>query len=140
MVPFLKWPGGKRWFIYHFGKAIPTGFDRYIEPFLGAGSVYFYMQPKRAILSDTNKELITTYQAIRDDWRAVVAVLSRHQREHGDEHYYRVRDSRPRSAVHQAAHIDLPEPNLFQWDLPREPRGKVQRSEGRTIIGNLSHR
>lgn len=105
MTPFLKWPGGKRWFIQQFSEEIPTGFKRYIEPFLGGGSVYFHLCPDRAILADTNEELITTYLAIRDDWKKVLAALRRHKRDHSGEHYYRVRDSRPTSRAERAARL-----------------------------------
>jgi DNA adenine methylase len=39
---------------------------RYVEPFLGAASLFFAVNPKNAILADANKALIETYQAIRD--------------------------------------------------------------------------
>lgn len=37
----------------------------YIEPFVGGGSVFFYLSPKIALLSDTNSELIDLYRGIR---------------------------------------------------------------------------
>ena len=93
MTPFLKWPGGKRWFVHQFASSLPIRFDRYIEPFLGGGSVYFHLHPEKAILSDTNQELITTYRAVRADWRKVVAALRRHNKSHSEAHYYRTRGS-----------------------------------------------
>jgi len=105
MTPFLKWPGGKRWFINHFAKLLPSEFVRYIEPFLGGGSVYFHLRPHKAILADTNEELITTYRAIRDDWMQVVYALRRHKKDHSEEHYYRVRGSRPTSPTDRAARL-----------------------------------
>src|SRR5262249_49476323 len=58
LMPFLKWPGGKRWFTTRYSHFLPNSFRRYIEPFLGSGAVYFHLKPKSAILSDVNSELI----------------------------------------------------------------------------------
>ena len=38
---------------------------RYIEPFCGSACLFFELEPREAVLSDLNWELITTYRAIR---------------------------------------------------------------------------
>ncbi|MDQ4680308.1 DNA adenine methylase, partial [Stenotrophomonas maltophilia group sp. RNC7] len=43
-TPFIKWAGGKRWFISNYSHLLPKEFNRYIEPFLGGGAVFFYLQ------------------------------------------------------------------------------------------------
>lgn len=43
----------------------PSAFKRFIEPFVGGGAVFFYLEPKRAVLSDLNDELIDLYEAIK---------------------------------------------------------------------------
>lgn len=91
MVPFLKWPGGKRWFLFHHANVLPKTFDRYVEPFLGGGSVFFYLEPKKAVLADTNAELIDTYEAIREHPASVWKSLQRYHRLHDAGVYYRVR-------------------------------------------------
>lgn len=105
MRPFLRWPGGKRWLICHHADILPKQYDRYIEPFLGSGSVYFHLSPRNAILSDTNAELINTFRGIRDDWHRVLEMLKRHGRQHGLEYYYKVRSSRPTSVAGRAARL-----------------------------------
>ncbi len=89
--PFLKWAGGKRWLVNSYPDLFPTKFNRYIEPFLGGGSVFFYLQPNKAILSDTNKELIFTYKAIKENWKKVLTYLRNHHKNHNEEYYYRIR-------------------------------------------------
>ena len=79
---FLKWAGGKRWFVKHQIHRVPKEFNRYIDPFLGGGSLFFYLEPRAAIISDYNEELITTYQAIRDDWQGVQKNLKVHANHH----------------------------------------------------------
>src|SRR5437763_464936 len=105
MIPFLKWPGGKRWFIFRWANMLPTRFDRYVEPFLGGGSVFFHLQPAKALLADKNEELITAYRAVRDHWRKVWARLRRYHARHDEEYYYRIRDSNPTSPVGRAARM-----------------------------------
>jgi DNA adenine methylase len=105
MVPFLKWPGGKRWLIADYSSLLPKRFDRYIEPFLGGGSVYFHLEPSRAILADRNEELINTYSAVRDHWRALEQALRRFHRDHCEELYYRLRDDMPGTVVKRAARL-----------------------------------
>ena len=100
MTPFLKWAGGKRWLSSNYPEIIPREFGQYIEPFLGGGAIFFDLVPKCAILSDVNDELISTYQAIRDDWQAVQTALNRHQRSHSKNYFYEERD-RIRRKLHE---------------------------------------
>jgi len=101
--PFLKWPGGKRWFVSHHGILLPAKYNRYIEPFLGGGSVFFFLQPERSILGDRNVDLITTYRGIRDDWVSLKKLLEKHQKKHGESYYYKVREKQPTDLIEQAA-------------------------------------
>lgn len=102
-VPFLKWAGGKRWFVKGQKHLLTAKYNRFIEPFLGSGAVYFRLAPTRAILSDSNPELINAYTAIRDDWKRVLHHLEDHQLKHCKEHYYHVRCTRYRSLYARAA-------------------------------------
>ena len=67
MKPFLKWPGGKRWLTNKYAPLFPRKFNIYIEPFLGSGSVLFHLAPNKALLGDTNQELIATYSGLKQD-------------------------------------------------------------------------
>lgn len=103
VIPFLKWPGGKRWFVARHADLLPRTFGRYVEPFLGSGVVFFHMNPRAALLGDTNRELIETYDAVRRDPDGVLRHLRRHQRAHDHAHYYRVRDAAMRTPATRAA-------------------------------------
>lgn len=84
---------------------LPKTFNRYIEPFLGGGSVYFHLQPSKALLGDTNPDLIAAYRGIKQNWKGVVRSLQYHSRKHSDDYYYSVRDKRPREAIPRASRM-----------------------------------
>lgn len=103
ILPFLKWAGGKRWLGAKVGSTFPTNFDRFIEPFLGGGAVFFHMEPEKAILADLNADLIEVYSVIRERWRELEKELEFHQRAHSKTYYYEVRSNVPESPVLRAA-------------------------------------
>jgi len=105
MVPFLKWPGGKRWFVARHPDYFPCNYGRYIEPFLGGGAVFFFLRPKSAILGDINPELIATYEAVRDASREVAQLLTEYQSVHSKRHYYSLRGQEPKSREAVAARM-----------------------------------
>jgi len=64
LSPLIKWSGGKSDEIKIFKKYFPDNYDIYIEPFIGGGSVYFYLNPIKAVINDIHTELIDFYQII----------------------------------------------------------------------------
>ena len=68
MKPMIKYRGGKSKEIASFEKYIPESFDTYYEPFFGGGAVFFYLEPKKAVVNDVNKSLMDFYIQIRDDY------------------------------------------------------------------------
>ncbi len=103
VYPFLKWAGGKRWLVQCHRELFAVRYRRYIEPFAGSAAVFYYLQPSRAILSDTNRDLIETYRSVRDDWRSVYLALEQHRERHSKHHYYRVRGHVPEDPAARAA-------------------------------------
>lgn len=103
--PFLKWAGGKNWFVNRENFRFPNNFNRYIEPFLGGGAVFFYLEPKEAIISDINCELINTYIAVKEDVDSVCRNLRIHQRNHNKDYFYEMRDKRTRTPATLAARM-----------------------------------
>jgi len=68
-LTFLRYPGGKQRQIDSFAYLLPSRHaiaNSYIEPFVGGGSVFFHLYPRRAILSDINPELVDLFIGIRD--------------------------------------------------------------------------
>lgn len=105
MNSFLKWPGGKKWFAHKYSDLFPRDFNKYYEPFLGGGSVFFEISPSRAILSDINDELINLYEVMRDSHKELASSLIKHNEQHCKEYYYYVRGIKPLSKVERAARM-----------------------------------
>lgn len=68
MKPFLKWAGGKSQLSSIIIDLIHSLYEdeafTYHEPFLGGGSIFFKLKPKKAYLNDYNSELINAYQVV----------------------------------------------------------------------------
>ena len=91
LKPLVKWSGGKSDEIKQFESYIPTEYETYLEPFIGGGSLFFNLSPKKAVISDVHKELIDFYNSIckghSDD---IYKFMESHQND--EETYYNVRD------------------------------------------------
>lgn len=68
MKPLVKYRGGKSKEIPHLEKHIPNFDGRYIEPFFGGGAMFFYLEPKRAIINDINSKLMAFYKGVKSDF------------------------------------------------------------------------
>lgn len=76
MKPLIKYRGGKSKEIPHLEKHIPNFDGRYIEPFFGGGAMFFYLEPKRAIINDINSKLMAFYKGVKSDFDTLQKELS----------------------------------------------------------------
>ena len=88
--PIFRWAGSKRKLLRALIDATPVTFGTYFEPFVGSGCLFFALRPNRAVLGDSNAELICALRALKRHPRILhrgVAnqKLTRRQ-------YYRLRD------------------------------------------------
>jgi DNA adenine methylase len=89
--PFLRWAGGKKWFVRYLNGLIPNQFKDYHEPFLGGGSVFFNIKSENNYyLSDLNTDLINTYIQVRDSIEDVICHLQKFKNTAKD--YYEIRN------------------------------------------------
>jgi DNA adenine methylase len=97
--PFLRWAGGKGRLVKSLIQYLPKDISKrkYIEPFVGAGSLFLALQPKNAIISDSNKHLIDTYRYIRKNPDLIHIYLSQHAKNSSEKYYYQVRNRYNRS-------------------------------------------
>ena len=88
--PFLKWAGGKRKLLPHLLEHVPKLFNVYHEPFFGGGALFFAVRPRVAMISDSNAELMRTYQTVSENVESVISHLRRMP--HSEQFYYQLRD------------------------------------------------
>ncbi len=62
--PIIKWPGGKERELNYILPNLPHRIGRYIEPFVGGGSVFAAVPATRFVLNDKSLDLIALYRAI----------------------------------------------------------------------------
>lgn len=87
--PILKWAGGKTQMLSALLPKVPTSYGRYIEPFFGGGAMFFALQPEKAIIADSNPELINLYREIAEHVEEVIECLK--QYENTSEMFYAAR-------------------------------------------------
>lgn len=101
----LKWAGGKAWlvnnhpYVFHSNESYETRslkyksikFKRYIDPFLGGGAVFKYLEPDQSIISDVNEEMITFYNCLKSSPEALYKEVIKHFKKHSRTYYYEVR-------------------------------------------------
>lgn len=93
--PFLKWAGGKTQMIPDLLKFAPAKFNKYIEPFIGGGALYFNINHPNSIISDLNEELVITYKQVKENVFEVISVLDNYI--NTEEFYYKIRSVSPSS-------------------------------------------
>ncbi len=91
--PILKWAGGKHQLWKEIVRHIPHKYGKYIEPFFGGGAVFFGLLPDKAILSDSNPDLINFYTIVRDNVEDLIDSLKDYKNE--EDFYYEVRSQNP---------------------------------------------
>lgn len=92
LKPLIKWSGGKCDEIKLFQHHIPLNYNIYLEPFIGGGALYFYLNPKVAVISDVHSELIDLYSVIgQGQGNAIYKFME--QTPNNEETYYNVRDN-----------------------------------------------
>lgn len=112
--PFLKWAGGKAKLAPRIVAEAPSAVHRYVEPFSGAGAVFFAFAEGRpevpALLNDANSELMETFTVLRDSPADLIASLDELSRVYQGnseagrrEHYYELRARQPETPVARAA-------------------------------------
>lgn len=105
-IRLLRYPGGKQRKLHLIMEFLPdrkkiSGY--FIEPFAGGAAVFFGLNPKKAILSDINPELIDLYRGLRRNPEKVWKIFS--SLPSTKKAYYKIRNSKdwPKDITSKAA-------------------------------------
>jgi len=101
--PILKWAGGKQQMLDVLLSHVPKQYNRYIEPFFGGGALFFALEPKDAIIADSNPELINLYRVVVENVEELILILK--EMKNDEATYYEIRSLDPAllSPVERAA-------------------------------------
>lgn len=96
LKPFLRWAGGKSKLVKSIKDFLPqsNSYDSYFEPFVGAGAMFFYINPSKAILSDINVDLINCYRQVAKHPIEVWNLLQIYKKLDSKEFYYNIRSQK----------------------------------------------
>jgi DNA adenine methylase len=136
--PFVKWAGGKGQLIKKLKRFYPEYFGAYFEPFLGGAALFFNLVEVHdrfeAILSDTNRELATTYKVIKEDPEGLILALlecKRKYEENPEKYFYEIRSSEPTLNVEIAARLIFLNKTCFNGLYRVNSKGKFNVPFGR---------
>lgn len=94
--PIVKWAGGKRQLLPQLTKLLPPKFNVYYEPFVGGGALLTNLFNRklitRAIVSDTNADLINLYKTIKREPNSLRNELRRLDLNNSSDSYYAIRE------------------------------------------------
>jgi DNA adenine methylase len=74
MKTFIRWSGNKTKYLKIISSYIPTSYKVYIEPFVGSGALFLYLQPSQWIINDMNKDLINTWKYIQKEPHTLIKI------------------------------------------------------------------
>jgi len=87
--PLIKWVGGKRQLLNSLISLLPQKYNRYYEPFIGGGALFFSLKHKNSFISDYNFELTNLYNCVKTNPNELIKDLFKHL--NNKEYYYNIR-------------------------------------------------
>ena len=95
MKPVIKWSGSKRSQASEILKNAPQRYNRYFEPFLGGGSILYFLAPANAVCGDICEPLIALWNEIKNhpvELADAYRVRWKRLQNEGYTAYYKIRD------------------------------------------------
>lgn len=94
LTPLIKYPGGKEKELNYILPSLPNKINRYYEPFVGGGAVYFSIKADEYFINDKSDELILLYKMVKDqngeffekleaieyNWNIISKVVDHHEK------------------------------------------------------------
>lgn len=103
--PFLRWAGGKTRLLKTILPHTPSSINRYFEPFLGSGAMYYALRDRasKCFLSDLNSELINFWQHAKSSPLELFEAVQPYVDRQDEDEYYKVRAEDPQESLLKAA-------------------------------------
>lgn len=94
LKPFVKWAGGKTQVLEKIKEHLPSDYNRYFEPFIGGGALFFALAPHEAFINDLNQELMCVYNCLNDEklFKELISQLLVHEEKHSEDYYRQIRE------------------------------------------------
>ena len=112
----VKWAGGKQSLLSTYQEYLPGKINTYIEPFLGGAAMLLFMAKNNLannyIANDINSALITTYNVIQSNPKALMTQLKKLRENHSELQYYKVRGLQSR----KTKSLNIDEEGLWNLD------------------------
>ena len=67
MKSIIKWLGSKNKLLPIIKENMPLEYNKYIEPFFGSGTLFFNLQPEKAVINDINENIISLFKIVKDE-------------------------------------------------------------------------
>jgi len=107
LIPMFKWSGGKRRELSHVEKHLPDEFDKFYEPFVGGGAVWFHLQNNKNVVGDVNRDVINFYTVTKNHGKAFIDDLN----SIGELYRKTIKDTQPKKREEFKPLADL----YYQW-------------------------
>ena len=91
LKPMFPWVGGKQKEMKKYINHIPDDIDTYLEPFVGGGATFFYLNHNKNVISDLHTELTDFYQCLKNDKNEDIYKFMT-ENNNDEETYYKIRD------------------------------------------------
>ena len=141
--PFVKWAGGKRQLLPAIANHIPK-FERYFEPFLGGGAVFFSLisqyRDAKWFVSDLNSDLVLSYVTVRDRVKELIHALELHSVNYfknPSSYYYKIRESNPKGEIDKVSKLIFLNKTCFNGLYRVNSKGKFNVPLGKYINPNI---
>lgn len=141
--PFVKWAGGKRQLLPTIANHIPK-FERYFEPFLGGGAVFFSLisqdRDAKWFVSDLNSDLVLSYVTVRDRVKELIHAMELHSVNYfknPSSYYYKIRESNPKGEIDKVSKLIFLNKTCFNGLYRVNSKGKFNVPLGKYINPNI---
>ncbi len=97
-ISFIRYPGGKQRFLDLILPFLPSADSiegKFVEPFVGGGSVFFALNPPKEVLTDINPVLIDLYRGLKNYPQKVWEIFENFPST--KKAYYEIRDKKGES-------------------------------------------